>query len=93
MGICEDYAQSFKKLADLLGIESQIVKGYTRNSTQDIGKVPPTPNHAWNAVKINQKWMMLDATWATGYLSHGRWIKNLNQCLKCLVPVITIDKL
>ncbi|MCH2216888.1 MAG: transglutaminase [Flavobacteriales bacterium] len=78
MGICEDYAQSFKKLADLLGIESQVVKGYTRNSAQDIGKVPPAPNHAWNAVKINQKWMMLDPTWAAGYLSYGRWIKNFN---------------
>ena len=78
MGVCEEYAQSFKKLADLLGIEAQVIKGYVRNSAQEIGRVPRTTNHAWNAVKLNNKWVLLDATWAAGYLFNGKWIKRFN---------------
>tara|TARA_R110000787_G_scaffold250841_1_gene356404 strand:+ start:5367 stop:6323 length:957 start_codon:yes stop_codon:yes gene_type:complete len=79
MGVCEEYAQSFKKLADLLGIEAQVLKGYVRSSAYDIGRVPNTTNHAWNAVKINGKWILLDATWAAGYLFNGQWKKEYNE--------------
>ena len=79
MGVCEEYAQSFKKLADLMGIEAEVIKGYVRNSAQDIGRVPRSTNHAWNAVKINNKWVLLDATWASGYLYNGNWVQDFNE--------------
>lgn len=79
MGVCEEYAQSFKKVADLLGLEAQVIKGYVRNSAQEIGKVPRRTNHAWNSVKINNRWVLLDATWAAGYLYNGAWRKNFNE--------------
>ena len=25
------------------------------------------PNHSWNAVKLNNKWYLCDATWSAGY--------------------------
>lgn len=78
IGVCEEYAQSFKKLADLLGIEAQVIKGYVRNSAQEIGRVPRTTNHAWNSVKINNRWILLDATWASGYVFNGKWIQDFN---------------
>jgi transglutaminase/protease-like cytokinesis protein 3 len=62
--ICEGYAQSFKKVCDLLQIEARIIKGYARNSLNEIGVIPTTSNHAWNAVKLNYKWQLIDATWA-----------------------------
>ncbi|MFY0629981.1 MAG: transglutaminase [Flavobacteriaceae bacterium] len=79
MGVCEEYAQSFKKVADLLGLESEVIKGYVRNSAQEIGKPPRRTNHAWNSVKINNRWILLDATWAAGYLYNGAWRKNFNE--------------
>lgn len=79
MGVCEEYAQSFKKIADLLGIEAEVIKGYVRNSAQEIGRVPRSTNHAWNAVKVNNKWMILDATWAAGYMYNGKWVKDFNE--------------
>tara|TARA_R110002073_G_scaffold293194_2_gene458774 strand:- start:52948 stop:53904 length:957 start_codon:yes stop_codon:yes gene_type:complete len=78
IGVCEEYAQSFKKLADLLGIEAQVIKGYVRNSAQEIGRVPRTTNHAWNSVKINNQWVLLDATWAAGYVFNGKWVQDYN---------------
>lgn len=37
MGVCEEYAQAFKKLMDLVGVEAEVIKGYVRNSSYDIG--------------------------------------------------------
>ncbi|MEQ6124558.1 transglutaminase domain-containing protein [Pseudotenacibaculum sp. MALMAid0570] len=79
MGVCEEYAQSFKKLADLMGIEAQVIKGYVRNSAYEIGRIPRSTNHAWNSVKINNRWILLDATWAAGYVFNGKWVKDFNE--------------
>lgn len=86
MGVCEEYAQAFKKVSDLLGIEAQVLKGYVRNSALDIGRVPPSTNHAWNSVKINNKWILLDATWAAGYVYNGKWVKDYNEYFFAVDP-------
>lgn len=78
MGVCEEYAQSFKKICDLLNIEAAVITGYTRNSTDEIGKPSLNTDHAWNAVKLNDKWILLDATWAAGSLLNGKWIQEFN---------------
>ncbi|MEE9408906.1 MAG: transglutaminase domain-containing protein [Polaribacter sp.] len=77
-GVCEEYAQSFKKICDLLGLESEVIKGNVRNLPQEIGKPVNTSNHAWNAIKLNNKWIILDATWAAGYEYNGRWIRKFD---------------
>lgn len=77
-GVCEEYAQSFKKICDLLGLESEVIKGYVRNDVKEIGNVANTSNHAWNAVKLSGKWIILDATWAAGYEYNGKWIRKFN---------------
>ena len=77
-GVCEEYAQAFKKTCDLLGIEAEVIKGYVRNDAREIDKITNTTNHAWNAVKINGDWLILDATWAAGYELNGRWIREFN---------------
>ena len=77
-GVCEEYAQSFKKTCDLLGLESEVIVGTARISPEEIGKPKDNPNHAWNAVKLNNKWVLLDATWAAGYLSNDKWVKEFN---------------
>lgn len=79
MGVCEEYAQSFKKLADLMGIEAQVIKGYVRNSAYEIGRPPRSTNHAWNSVKIGDRWLLLDATWAAGYVFNGKWVREFNE--------------
>ena len=78
LGVCEEYAQSFKKVCDLLNIESEVIKGYVRNDAREIGNIPNKTNHAYNAVKIDDKWLILDATWAAGYENNGKWKRNFN---------------
>ena len=77
--VCEGYAQSFKKICDLLNIEAVVIKGYARNSTGEIGSIPEASNHAWNAVKVNNKWKLIDATWAAGYAINNQWKKHYTE--------------
>lgn len=75
-GVCEDYALLFDLIVKELGYESYIVVGYTKNAE---GKVTGSIGHAWNAVKVNNKWQLYDPTWGAGYVVEGRkFVKKYN---------------
>ena len=48
--ICSGYAYLVKELSTLADIECEIVNGYSRNTTRNVGEVD-FPNHSWNTVK------------------------------------------
>lgn len=50
--VCEGYSEATKLLLNLAGIECEIVTGSSNTSTA----------HAWNAVKLDDQWYMLDTT-------------------------------
>ncbi|MGC6768528.1 transglutaminase domain-containing protein [Enterococcus sp. LJL51] len=52
VGVCASYAGAFKLLADAADLEAIVVTGYLN------GDLP----HAWNKVKVNGEWNVLDAT-------------------------------
>jgi transglutaminase/protease-like cytokinesis protein 3 len=66
VAICDGYSRLFKTLCDYANIKSEIVTGYIRWYSDSIGEQTKRI-HAWNAVQINNKWYLLDATWASGY--------------------------
>ncbi len=66
VAICDGYSRLFKTLCDYANIRSEIITGYIRWYSDSIGEQTKRI-HAWNAVKINNKWYLLDATWASGY--------------------------
>lgn len=76
-GVCEDYAYLFQYMCESVGLEAAFIPGYARNSYRDIGRSQHGSNHAWNAVKIDGKWYLLDATWAAGNtdINAGKFIK------------------
>ena len=55
--VCEGYAKAFKYLADGLGIENTLVIGTGVNTNGQ------RENHAWNYVKLRDKWYAVDCTW------------------------------
>lgn len=65
-GICQDYAYLFKAMCESVGLEAEFVVGFGRFSPSNIGIVHKKGNHAWNAVKLNGKWELVDVTWSTG---------------------------
>lgn len=63
--ICTGYAYLIKELANLADIKCEIIDGYGRIGNDNIGKLSML-NHSWNAVQLNNKWYLCDATWSSG---------------------------
>lgn len=64
--VCTGYAYLVRQLANLADIDCKIINGYGRTVDCNIGK-KSIPNHSWNAVNLNNKWYLCDATWSSGY--------------------------
>lgn len=60
-GVCADYSRLFQKMCESAGLESVIIGGDSRRRKGG-------GSHAWNAVKIDGRWLLLDATWAAGVI-------------------------
>ena len=69
VAVCEGYANVFKDLGEALGLEIVKVVGCAKGYSYEPGvydNIEEASNHAWNAIKIDGKWMIYDATWGTG---------------------------
>ena len=76
--VCEGYAGLFKTMCDLAGIECVKISGYARGygySVFDDEDVTGT-NHAWNAVRIDDEWHLVDVTWNAGHVDETSFIKR-----------------
>lgn len=76
--ICHGYATLFKKICDLTALESEFITGSTKNDVRDIGRNPGNSNHAWNAVKIDNKWYLVDVTWGAGKVGNREFKAEFN---------------
>lgn len=94
--ICMGYADLFDAMADLAALESVTVDGYskgTATSKADLNE----PDHSWNAVKLEGKWYLLDATWGSSLALDDQVFTTINedfflsepgQFLKTHLPIV-----
>lgn len=66
--LCGGFAFLFREFCQNVGISAEVVHGFTKDYSS---KVPEdrTPTHTWNVVKLNDRWELLDITWA---VAHGQ---------------------
>jgi hypothetical protein len=64
--ICGGYAMLLEYMCHEVGLECNFISGYGRTFSNYATR---GPNHAWNAVKLNNKWYLCDVTWASGYFN------------------------
>lgn len=62
IAVCDGYSKTFSLLCNMEGIECYRVVGVAQTSTT-LG------SHAWNKVKLNDKWYVVDITWTEYTLS------------------------
>lgn len=74
--VCEGYARTFKAVSELLGVPCLFIGGYSKTGIADIGKNPAQEDHAWNAVRIDNKWHLIDATWGAGNAYNKKWVSK-----------------
>jgi transglutaminase/protease-like cytokinesis protein 3 len=62
---CEGTARLFCEICHAAGIECNVIFGFAEGYSFD-QQQQTTPNHGWNAVKIDGEWKLVDATWGSG---------------------------
>lgn len=68
--VCEGYARAFKYIMDGLNIPSVMVMGEGTNSQGQI------ENHAWNYIKLDERWFAVDVTWDDPVVYGGGRVTN-----------------
>ena len=71
--LCTGYAYLVKELANMAGLECEIIHGYGPGNQVKKGDLE-APNHSWNAVKLNGKWYLCDATWSAGIIDMNTFL-------------------
>jgi len=76
LAVCAGYSEVFLYLCKLLDIECETVTGYARGYGRSVFKseYPYGSNHAWNKVKIDGGWYLIDTTWDSGYVNGRSYI-------------------
>ncbi len=62
---CTGYAYLIRELTNLIDINCEIVDGFGRTALIHLDSTS-IPNHSWNAVELDSKWYLCDATWSAG---------------------------
>ena len=69
--ICSGYANLYQALAKAMGLDAVIIAGTATGASYVVGD--SEINHAWNAVKIDNQWYLLDATWGAGTVEENQF--------------------
>jgi len=71
MAVCAGYSDIFKSLGDEMGLEIISISGHGKGYSYFEG-AEITQNHAWTAVRIEQRWVLIDSTWGAGYVGKDK---------------------
>lgn len=86
--VCGGYSNLFEILANLSGLEAVTISGYSKGYGYSPGMHFAEPaDHAWNAVKIEGKWHLIDSTWGAGKVDKdGEYNKEFNDYYFLTLP-------
>ena len=75
--VCQGYADLFQEMCRLVNIPSRIVPGYSKGFGYQGNETFDHADHAWNAVRVDGQWHLLDVTWASGGINDQlKFVKN-----------------
>jgi hypothetical protein len=66
-GVCAGYANLYRWFLDWVDIETVVISGHIRDLRNHYVELETDDSyrHAWNAIKLNDKWILVDTTWGT----------------------------
>lgn len=71
--LCTGYTYLIKELASLAGLKCEIIHGFGKTTNTSLKKIK-SPNHSWNAIQLDSKWYLSDATWSSGIIDGDTYI-------------------
>ena len=91
-GVCNSYSLIFMTMCKALGLEYVLISGYSKGTSYFDGQMPTKTNHAWNAVKIDSQYYLIDSTWGAGTCSGDVFNKKFREFYFCTNPELFIRK-
>lgn len=89
--VCGGYAALFQYMTTKIGLESVIISGYTKGKGKyAIGEQKIFTRHAWNSVKINDYYYLIDTTWDAGYVTNNKYIQKYSTDFFLLDPALFV---
>ena len=83
--ICGGYARLLYDLGKEAGLQIELVGGEARGSA--FSRAGRIEGHAWNAVRLDSRWYLLDPTWGAGTVDDDFvYEKNFNQAYFLIPP-------
>jgi transglutaminase/protease-like cytokinesis protein 3 len=79
--VCGGYSNLFEALTDAAGLESKTIDGYSKGrGYRPCSELAGPPDHAWNAVKLDGNWYLVDCTWGAGHVDQrGEYIREFDE--------------
>lgn len=79
--ICGGYSNLFEALAEAAGLEAKTIDGYSKGrGYQPCSEFTTPSDHAWNAVKLDGRWYLVDCTWGAGHVDQrGEYIREFDE--------------
>ena len=77
--VCEGFARLFEALARAAGLEVAHIPGHCKGLGYRLGLSQSKASHAWNAVKTDGKWQLLDVTWGSGAQIGAEWQRRFTE--------------
>jgi len=74
VGVCVQYAELYSAVANLVGVVTYVVPGYTKQRDGTVASV----GHAWCASRIAGRWYLLDPTWSAGYVVEDKYVPRFS---------------
>ena len=78
LGVCAGYSALFRRMCSMSKIENCRVSGFADpfSTSQYVKLVTDSIGHAWNAVRVDDSWGLIDATWGAGHTAgNDEWEK------------------
>lgn len=85
--VCAGYANLFKEMCAISRIKCEVINGYAKGYGYK-GEYLKEVNHAWNAIKMYEKWEFIDVTWGAGGAfenENGKLIFEKQLCVRYLL--------
>ena len=76
----------FKKISNILGIETGIISGYSKLNSYTEGDIPYKTDHFWNYIKIGDSFYLIDSSSGSGYCDGESFINYFNEFYFCPNP-------
>lgn len=74
LSVCAGYSALFEAIARAAGLEVVTIVGRARGVVRDgMGE-----GHAWNAVRLDNQWRLIDTTWDAGYVDATSFHKRFS---------------